>query len=154
MTYEETLLAYFEEEIEGEAYFAGLAPHFDEPGAADKLLLLARVERHAAEVTRPLLARRGLTPRSDRALDASGRRHVDKQARQSWQDFVRRMAQDYPRYIPMFEALEAMAPEEDRRTLRILTEHEHATIRFARRELAGDPRSSDELRVYLSDSTA
>lgn len=43
--YLRTLLLYYEEEIIGEAYFHGLARHFDE---REKIVLLARVERRAA----------------------------------------------------------------------------------------------------------
>ena len=50
--YLKTLLSYYEEEIEGEAYFYGLADHFKEQG---KLTVLARVERRAAESVVPLL---------------------------------------------------------------------------------------------------
>lgn len=151
--YRTTLRAYFEEEIEGEAYFEALMPFFDEPGAAGKLALLARVERCAAEVTRPLLARHGLEPRSDKELRALGVRWVaDREDRHaSWQSFVGRMARDYPRFIPMFENLEAMAPQEDRPRLALLTEHEHAAIRFAERELAGEPDAADVLRRYIAD---
>jgi dimethylamine/trimethylamine dehydrogenase len=151
--YHATLRSYFEEEIEGEAYFEALIPFFDEPGAAGKLALLARIERCAAEVTRPLLARHGLEPRPDEELRAMGVRWVaEREDRHtSWQDFVGRMARDYPRFIPMFEDLEAMAPEADRPRLAVLTEHEHVAIRFAERELAGDPDAADVLRRYIAD---
>ena len=49
--YLRTLLSYYEEEIEGEAYFYGLVDHFEEQ---DELKMLARVERRAAESVVPL----------------------------------------------------------------------------------------------------
>ena len=57
--YRKTLLDYYEEEIMGEAYFDALAEHFDGEGERDKLRLLARVERRAAEVVQPLLHKHG-----------------------------------------------------------------------------------------------
>ena len=48
--YLETLLRYYEEEISGEAYFYALADHFAE---RDKIILLARTERVAAQAVEP-----------------------------------------------------------------------------------------------------
>ena len=60
--YLDTLQLYYDEEIEGEAYFARLSERFDNPDHKHKLDLLAQVERHAADAP---LARRGeaLLPR-------------------------------------------------------------------------------------------
>ena len=57
--YLRTLLSYYEEEIEGEAYFYGLVDHFEEQ---DELKMLARVERRAAESVIPLLEKYKLVP--------------------------------------------------------------------------------------------
>ena len=63
--YLKTLLSYYEEEIEGEAYFYGLVDHFEEQ---DKLTVLARVERRAAESVVPLLEKYKLVPGDDSKL--------------------------------------------------------------------------------------
>ena len=147
--YKDTLLNYFEEEVAGESCFAGLAEHFDEPGAAENLVLLARVERCAAEATRPLLARNGLTPRTDEELAIAGRGHVARHEKKTWPEYVAYMLKQFPLYMPMFENLESMAPAEDLPALKILTEHEAAAIRFAEREKVGDPDASDELHAYI-----
>jgi len=68
--YLKTLLSYYEEEIEGEAYFYGLVDHFEEQ---DKLTVLARVERRAAESVLPLLEKYELIPRQESELKARGR---------------------------------------------------------------------------------
>ena len=44
-TYLAKLLLYYEEEIEGEAYFQGLARRFPDPAQHKRLTLLAQVER-------------------------------------------------------------------------------------------------------------
>ena len=67
--YLKTLLSYYEEEIEGEAYFYGLVDHFEEQ---DKLTVLARVERRAAESVLPLLEKYELIPRQESELKARG----------------------------------------------------------------------------------
>ena len=63
--YLKTLLLYYEEEIEGQAYFYGLVNHFEEQ---DKLTVLAKVERRAAESVVPLLEKYGLVPRAESEL--------------------------------------------------------------------------------------
>jgi dimethylamine/trimethylamine dehydrogenase len=148
-TYEDVLLTYFEEEVAGEAYFHALAEHVDEPGAKEKLHLLAEVERCAANSVRPLLARHGLEPRDRAVLAEEGRSHIARHRDMTWPAIVADMAERYPAYIDDFERLEAMAPAEDLPALKILTEHEHAAIAFANRELAGDAQSSDALRDYI-----
>ena len=75
--YLETLQLYYEEEIEGEAYFARLSERFDDPDHARKLHLLAEVERHAAEGVAPLIEKHGLTPRPTEALIESGHADAD-----------------------------------------------------------------------------
>ena len=150
-TYEDVLLQYFEEEVAGEAYFHALAEHFDEPGARDKLHLLAEVERCAADSVRPLLAKHGLQQRDDAVLIEEGRSHVARHQDLSWHEMVTYMATRYPGYIDDFEGLEAMAPPEDLPALKILTEHEHAAIAFANKELAGDADSADPLHRYIKD---
>ena len=59
-SYLETLLQYYEEEISGEACFYALAEHFAE---REKITLLARIERDAAQAVEPLLQIYGLKPR-------------------------------------------------------------------------------------------
>ena len=145
-----SLLAYFEDEIGGEAYFHGMAEHFDEPGAAQKLHLMGEVERCAAETVRPLLERHGLTPRAEESLHAQGASSIARRARMTWNALVDDMAARYPAYIDDFRALEAMAPEEDLPALRLLTEHEAVLIAFVAREKAGDAAAADLLRAYIA----
>ena len=151
--YHETLLLYYEEEVMGVAYFRGLADQIGGDGVREKFELLAAVERRAAEVTRPLLDKHGLAPRGEAELAALGRSHVARHQNLSWPEFVAYMAERYPAYVDMFEALERMAPADDRPALEVLTRHEVAAIDFAKRELAGDADSTAPLRAYI-DSPA
>ena len=145
--YLKTLLSYYEEEIEGEAYFYGLIDHFEEQ---DKLTVLARVERRAAESVVPLLEKYKLIPRDESELKARGESYVQRHASFDWLEFMTYMVNRYPGYLEDFTALEKMAPEEDLYALNNLTEHEVAAIEFAKRELAGDPDSLAPLRDYLN----
>ncbi|MEM7427662.1 MAG: hypothetical protein AAF441_16340 [Pseudomonadota bacterium] len=148
--YLETLLLYFEEEIMGEAYFCGLAERFDGPGEQEKLILLAEVERHAAEAVRPLIEKHGLKPRPDdelKGLEAGG---IERHGAWSWRELIAYMVERYPLYMDDFEGLENIAPEEDLPLLQFLTAHETAAIEFANREHAGRTDSTAPLRDYLA----
>ena len=144
--YLETLLRYYEEEISGEAYFYALADHFAE---RDKIILLAKTERVAAQAIEPLLQKYGLVPRDETDLKSQGRSYLELHQSYSWTEFMTYVAQRYPGYLVDFKALEQMAPAEDLPALNLLTEHEVAVIDFAEKELAGDPTSLTPLLRYL-----
>ena len=144
--YLKTLLSYYEEEIEGEAYFYGLVNHFEEQ---EKLTVLARVERRAAESVVPLLEKYELIPRGESELKTRGESYVGRHASFDWSEFMTYMVNRYPGYLEDFTALERIAPEADLCALNNLTDHEVAAIEFAKRELAGDPDSLASLYDYL-----
>ncbi|MCP5091881.1 MAG: hypothetical protein GY949_13255, partial [Gammaproteobacteria bacterium] len=83
--YLDTLLRYYEEEINGESYFMGLAEHFSE---RDKTILLARCERVAAQAVEPLLEKHSLKPRPESDLLDEGREHVARHRDYSWHEFM------------------------------------------------------------------
>ncbi len=141
-----TLLEYYEAEIMGEAYFYGLAEHFDE---SDKMDLLARIERDAARAVEPLLQKYGLESRDEAELERLGQDYIKLHQSHSWQEFMIYIVERYPGYLDEFKTLEAMAPAEDLPALNLLTEHEVAVIDFAKKELAGDPDSLAPLMRYL-----
>jgi hypothetical protein len=147
-TYLDTLLLYYEEQIEGAAYFAELARAFDAPDRIEKLMLLAEVERHAAAGVAPLIAKYRLTARPSAALVASGK----SQARGTpadWAALLSEMTRSYPGYLSAFEALEVMAPSEDRPRLAFLTQHEVAALEFLALEKINSAQSAAPLRDYL-----
>lgn len=148
--YEATLVAYYEEEVAGDAYFATLADRAESGAAAEALRLLAAVERRTAELMAPLLDRHGLKARDEATLLAWGREVAEPHLAMTWPQLVERMATLYPSYMPMFEALERMAPPEDLAVLQTVTAHEAAAIAFAEREHAGEPDSTEPLRDFLA----
>ena len=145
--YLDTLLRYFEDEVSGEAYFYGLAEYFVE---RKKTILLARVERRAAEAVRPLLHKYGLEPREESVIHDQGKGYVKKHQSYSWHEFMTYIIKRYPGYLDDFKGLENMAPAEDLPALNILTDHEVAVIEFAKMELAGNPDSLLPLNRYLA----
>ncbi len=146
--YLETLQTYYEEEVAGEAWFRTLADLFEGP-RRDKMLLLAEVERHTAEIVRPLIDAYGITPKSVESLRTEGREQARESA-QDWNGLLDEMRKDFPQYVAEFEALEAMAPQADRAILKRMTEHEVVAIAFLEREAAGDADSTAPLDAFLA----
>ena len=146
--YLETLALYYEEEIEGEAYFHQAARLLDDPEEARKMRLLGDVETVAADAVRPLIDKYGLVPRDADVLRADGKSSASNDTR-DWSAHVSEMSRTFPGYIDDFLNLEAMAPAEDLPRLKILTEHEVAAIEFLDLERAGKPDSDRPLRRYL-----
>jgi len=149
-TYLDTLLLYYEEEVEGEAYFQTLAEMAKKPDQRNKLQLLAKVEHHAASVTYPLIRKYALTPRSNTILFQSGQDQAQA-AFKLWGDLLAEMARTFPGYVDDFLALEAMAPPEDLPCLKLLTAHEVAAVAFLDLELSGTRGSVAPLNAYLEE---
>lgn len=152
-TYLAKLLLYYEEEIEGEAYFEELARRFPAPEQAKRLTLLAEVERHAAQGVAPLVAQYGLTPRSVESLTVSGHAQA-RRAPDTWAGLLEEMNRTYPAYLAAFEALEAIGPDSDQPRLRFLTEHEVAALEYIALENAGAAQSYAPLERYLASDPA
>ena len=148
--YLDTLLRYYEEEISGEAYFNGLVQAF---GESEKVILLARMERRAAQTIEPLLEKYDLGPVNEAQLTDIGASEVSIHQGLSWVQFMTYIVQRYPLYLDEFYALEAMAPADDLPFLQALTAHEIAVIEFAEHELAGKLDSVEPLEVYLAQSS-
>lgn len=151
--YLETLTRYYEEEVEGEAYFYAIAERLSDPDERQKMRMVAEVETYAAAAVAPLLDKYGLSPQSAEALRASGRRMAAEQPG-DFNHFLQKWRKEFPGYIDEFEALEAMAPPEDVPVLKILTDHEHAAIAFLEKEAAGEPDSTAPMRRYLETGRA
>lgn len=151
--YLDTLLLYYEEEVEGEVYFQALGDRLDDTAQKAKMVLMADVERYASASVEPLLAKYQLTPRSKKELAQSGLEHAHSSSL-DWIAILKGMTKTFPGYIDMFKGLEAMAPVEDRPMLEILTAHEVAALDFLHLELKGDPNSISPMKHYLETGTA
>lgn len=151
--YLETLKLYYEEEVEGEAYFSGVASRLHDPDQCAKMHLLAAVENYAAAAVLPLLQKYEITPRPTAELVASGTKQAQLVTK-DWGELVNEMRESFPGYIDDFKRLEAMAPSSDLPRLKILTAHEVAAIAFLEAEANGDPDSGAPMRWYLRTGTA
>ena len=147
------MLLYYEEEIEGETFFAALADHLTAPEHKAKMAMLAEIEGYTAKAMQPLLEKYALKPRATDMLHANGRRQAEDLPR-DWPGLINHMRETFPAYITAFERLEAMAPPEDLPALRVATAHEIAAVSFLEREAEGDPDSIAPLREFLKTGTA
>ena len=81
-------------------------------------------------------------------LHANGRAEAAN-APDDWSTLISEMQRTYPGYITAFRKLEAIAPLEDRPTLKVATAHELAAMEFLDREVAGISESRDPLERFL-----
>ena len=146
--YLETLKLYYEEEIEGEAWFNGLADRFPEADRKLKMRLLAQVENHAAAAVAPLISKYGIVPRDPATLRKSGQKMAEDSPGR-WDDLIAEMRAKFPGYIDDFKGLEALAPPHDLPPLKVLTDHEVAAVAFLEAEAAGNADSGAPLWRYL-----
>lgn len=151
--YLDTLTLYYEEEVEGEAYFHALAERLDDPEEKRKMRMVGDVETYAYTAVKPLLKKYNLTPRPHADLQSAARTS-GLEAEGDYLHFIRKWQVEFPGYIDDFEGLEAMAPPEDVPLLKILTDHEHAAIAFIEKELAGAPYSTAPMEHYLETGKA
>ena len=148
--YQATLLLFYEEEVMGEAFFAGLARKFPAPRADRAMRLFSTMERCVADHVRPLLDKYGLCPRSDEELHRIGSLEAAQRVTSTWQDYMTSVATTFPAFLEEFAALRRVAPEADLLLLKIFDDHEVATIDFAKREIAGDPDSFVSLNDFIA----
>jgi dimethylamine/trimethylamine dehydrogenase len=151
--YLEMLQRFYEEEIEGSAYFDALAERFSQAEQRRKMHLMAQVERYAAAAAAPLLAKYHLITRDAAVLQASGHKHAQN-VTADWPALISEMRRTFPDYMPEFRAIEDLAPPQDLPQLKMLTAHEIAAIAFLEAEAKGDPDSDAPLINYLRTGTA
>ncbi len=151
--YLETLQLYYEEEIEGEAYFDAIAERLTDPDERENMRLMAQVEAVAAASVAPLLRKYGLTPSPAAELQASGRASA-AEVTKDYATLIAEWRRSFPAYIDDFERLEAMAPPGDLPALRVLTAHEVAAIAYLDLEDEGQPDSAAPMRRYIETGTA
>ncbi len=147
--YLETLLLYYEEEIEGEVFFEELAKRFSDPARKEALNLLSKVENHTANAMRPLIDKHGLGPRSVQELQENGRIQA-AEITSDWAAMIDNWRKTFPIYVNDFLRLEAMAPPEDLPALRIATAHEVVAVDYLARAAADDPDPTAPLRHFLA----
>lgn len=147
--FREGLVASYEEEISGEAYFSALAKHY-EGRAQEALRLLSHMEAMTAATIFPVVARHGLKIADVPILQSEGRREAEGRRGTGWNELVTQMAEEFPAHVSEFEEILAMAPVADARELGILVDHEAAAVEFARLERAGNAKSHAPPHAFIA----
>ncbi|MEE9230561.1 MAG: hypothetical protein V3U86_07625 [Acidobacteriota bacterium] len=148
--YKQELLAAYEDEVSGKAYFESLAHYYREPEQQRKLIQVAKLEQQTAERLKPLLQRYELKPQSDQELHQQGKQEAQNDGKKNWRELLTFFKDDYTKYIDEFKVLESAGSEQDRPALRALTQHEIALVEFVTRELAGDANSLQSIEDQLT----
>jgi hypothetical protein len=151
-TYQKALTCAYEEEVGGEAFFAALAQRYGAP-ACEILKLFTRIEAITAAAIAPLMKRNGFPNRALPALAAEGAKEAAGRPALSWPDYLAKIVRDYPVYMPEFQQVIDLAPDQDRAALLILPDHEQAMIDYAAAALCDDPRAADHLFGFITRYT-
>ena len=137
--YTSAVLAAYEGEVAGAAYFDALASVY--PQKAAFFGKCAVLERATASRLEQLIRKYHLQPQSQAELAERGRRDTRAEGNLHWRELMRQSIHSYPRYVDEFRALEAIGPAEDQPVLAALTAHEVQLIDWLREEVvaaAGD----------------
>jgi len=130
--YRSRVLAAYEDEVAGAAYFEGLSSIY--PAKAAFLGKCAALERQTAEKMNALIRKYQLAPRARSALEERGALEAHSESGSGWQEWRERSITSYARYVDEFKALEAIAPLADQPALAALTAHEVQLIDWLRSE--------------------
>jgi hypothetical protein len=126
------VLAAYEDEVAGAAYFEALAAAY--PDKSGFLGRCAALERATASQLAALIQKYQLTPRARSSLEQRGSHKARSKAGDDWQAWLQRSIDSYAVYVAEFEALEAIGPREDQPVLAALTAHEVRLIEWLRAE--------------------
>jgi hypothetical protein len=128
------ILAAYEGEVAGAAYFGGLTQVYPQRSAF--LEKCAALERATANQLGTLIRKYQLTPRSQEALEERGVLDARMETGRDWMELMRQSISSYAKYVAEFRALEALGPAEDQAVLAALTAHEIQLIEWMRAQTA------------------
>jgi hypothetical protein len=139
------ILAAYQDEVAGAAYFDALASVFPEKAAF--FGRCAALERATASRVERLIRKYHLQPQSEAELAERGRRDTRAEGNLHWRELMQQSIHSYPRYVDEFRALEAIGPEEDQPVLAALTAHEVQLIDWLREEVAAATGEGSEGKI-------
>lgn len=141
--YTSSVLAAYEAEIAGAAYFDALAEVY--PRKAAFFGKCAALERATASRLDELIHKYRLKPAPQAELAERGWRDTRTQGDCHWRELMQQAIRTYPRYVDEFRALEAIGPAEDQPVLAALTAHEVQLIDWLREQVASVTRDDREV---------
>jgi hypothetical protein len=132
---------FYQGEVLGEAIFAAYVALERDPVRRTKWAALLQLETETKARLRPFLVRLGLGV-TQVDVSAQVADFVAAYSSKSWRQHMEEVAGITETYLKQFRAIEAAAPEEERKVAHSMVVHESAIHRFAELELAGDSADS------------
>jgi hypothetical protein len=132
--YLERVLAAYEDEVAGAAYFDALAAAYSRQAAF--LARCAALERATASRLNALIGKYRMKPQPQVVLEERGALEARRESGRDWGELMRRSVASYARYVDEFRALEALGPADDQPVLAALTAHEVKLIEWMRAQIA------------------
>jgi hypothetical protein len=130
--YTSQILAAYEAEIAGAAYFDALTAIY--PGQSVFLARCAALERATAGRLGELIRKYRLVPGPAATLATRGALEAGMESGREWPELLRHSITSYARYVDEYRALEGLGPAEDQGVLAALTAHEVQLIEWMRAE--------------------
>ena len=141
-------------EVSGEAIFDALADAWADHDYAERLRVLAELERRMARRLTPLLTRHELDGGDDERSRTAGRDGAAVLAGDGWHDFLRMFAPVTDDALVRYRRLQSMATQPDP-AFDLLIAHEEALQAFSAAELAGDTEHAlDPVRDVIARLSA
>jgi hypothetical protein len=131
----------YQGEVLGEAFFQGVAGLLDDAARADKMRVLATLERRTKDAVAPALERAGLSTEPDAEMVGVAEALVPGSARGTWDEFMSSVMSVTDQFLPLYRRIGELDPAESE-TADLLVAHEIALHAFARAELAGESATS------------
>ena len=136
--YQEGILAAWQGEVWGEAFFASLAKAADDGQLRGKWETLAELEAATRDCLAALVAAQAARPDGLAQAETAAAAY----AQLAHKDAMRQMMTILDPAIERFRGLLDAAPEADREVVQVLVDHEVALKEFAERELADEAETS------------
>jgi len=133
-SYTAQILAAYEGEVAGAAYFVALSWSYPEKAAF--LARCAALEGATARQVGALIRKYQLLPHSEATLEERGVLDARRETGRAWEELMRESVRSYAQYVEQFRALETLGPAEDQAVLAALTAHEVQLIEWMRAETA------------------
>jgi hypothetical protein len=135
--YHDLLLAAFEGERFGEAFFGAMVAAETDPALREKLEILQTIEGRTAALLEPLAREAGITIGDGEESRRTGRELGAGAATAGWDSFAKGLNDALPDFLASFVRCRELAPDPMHPALVALIAHEQAIATFASLECAG-----------------
>jgi hypothetical protein len=152
--YQDLLLAAYEGEVFGEAFFATMAGAESDPDRKAKLLVLQEIEGRTARTLEPFARESGVPIGDSAESRRTGEELGAGAAAAGWDAFAKGLNDALPDFLASFVRCRELAPDPMHPALATLVAHEQAIATFASLECAGrSDISLSPLQWYLQSAS-